>query len=329
MSELSKKLLNLINEELCINEICSILDLSHKQVYNILRGLKQIGMEFNKKYYCDGETVYVLKKDLSWMTKKSNVNIITEPNQDELSLMVISDLHLGSEFENIDAINKIYDYCAVNNIHCIIMAGDLLDGINVGRADSKKHDNAFDQIEYALSRYPFDKNILNFIVLGNHDVDCLMSYGVDFSTYLRNFRHDIVPLGYGHGRVNIKNDKIVITHPLGIGNNNNFELPNSYILIKGHHHYSKSIIANNGNCSITVPSLSNLFLHEDTFLPGATLLNIKFKNGYFDTIRIDNLLVNDRVNLVNSICYNMVLPKEKSDGIKNEEVFSKRKTLTK
>ena len=64
MSELSKRILDLINEEICINEICSIMNLSHKQVYNILRGLKQIGIEFNKKYYCDGETIYITKNDL-------------------------------------------------------------------------------------------------------------------------------------------------------------------------------------------------------------------------------------------------------------------------
>ena len=36
-----------------------------------------------------------------------------------------------------------------------------------------------------------------------------------------NYRHDIVPVGYGYGRINIKNDKIFVTHPLCIGVNNN------------------------------------------------------------------------------------------------------------
>jgi len=331
MSNLSEKLLELINMELTINEICSILNLSHKQVYNILRGLKTIGMEFNKKYYSDGETIYIPKKDLSWMTKKNNVNIITPNETDSFSLMVISDLHLGSTYENIDSINKIYDYCVKKDIHIIVNAGDFIDGIGIGKSEDKKHDDDLDQIEYAIKNYPFDKNILNFIVLGNHDVAPLLSRGIDFATYLRNFRQDIVPLGYGHGRINIKNDKIIVNHTLGLGNSVEHELPNSYILIKGHHHVSKSFIGTNGNCSFSAPTLSNLFISEDTFLPGAVLLTIKFRNGYFDTVYLENLLINERVHVVNVTQYNVCSPRDKNnDGyIKYEEDFSKRKTLKK
>lgn len=331
MSELSIKLINLIEQGLTINEIGSILNLSHKQLYNLFRGLRQLGMEFNKKYYYDGEIIYSAKKDLSWNTKKNNINIITDPCCDTFTAMCISDLHAGSELEAIDAWHKICDYCIVNNIHIIIIAGDFLDGINIGRSDSKKHNNPLEQMKYAISNYPFDKNIVSFIVFGNHDIDSLTSYGIDFSTYLRNFRPDIVPVGYGHGRINVKNDKIFVTHPLCMGISNNIDLTGNYILLKGHHHACKSIIGANGNCSLTVPSLSNLFLAEDEFLPGAMVMTAKFKNGFFDTIYLEQLLVNNRVNVVNSIQYSIIPSKDrKFDGtIKYEEDFSKRKTLKK
>lgn len=329
MSDLTIKLLSSIEEGLTLNEISSKLNLSHKQIYYILRSLKLLGMKFDKKYYYDGEVIYIPKKDFSYSSKKNNANIITSPSCDSFKTMVISDLHIGNELENMDAWYKIYDYCIVNNIHIIIIAGDFLDGIKIGREEVKKHKYPLEQIEYALKHYPFDKNILNFTVLGNHDIDSLSSFGIDFATYLRNFRHDIVPLGYGYGRINVKNDKIFITHPLCIGINNNLDLTSNYLLIKGHHHCNKSIIGSNGNGSLTVPSLSNLFVSDEEFLPGAMVITTKFKNGFFDTVYIENLLINDKVRVVSSLQYTITPSKDrKFDGhIKYEEDRGKKKIL--
>ena len=331
MSDLSLKVLNLIEEGYTINSICDSLGLSHKQLYNIFRTLRQFGMEFNKKYYYDGEVMYSLKKDLSWDTKKHNVNIVTSPSCNEFKALIISDLHIGNELESVGAWHKIFDYCVVNNIHINIIAGDFLDGITIGRNSLKKHSHPLEQMRYAINSYPFDKNILNFVILGNHDVDSLASYGMDFATYLRNFRPDIVPLGYGHGRINVKNDKIFVTHPIGITNDNSMELSNNYLVFKGHHHTNKSIIGNTGNTSICVPTLSNLFISEEDFLPAALVMTAKFKNGFFDVVNIDNLLIDTKVHIVSSFQYNITLTKDKNfDGkIKHEEDFSKRKILKK
>ena len=331
MSELAVKLLELIKEGYMINDISHELGISHQEIYKIFRDLKQIGMKFDKRYYEDGEMIYIPKKDLSYSTKKSSANIITNQSCEHIKLMVISDLHIGSMYECIDKIHMTYEYCKNNNIHIIINAGDFLDGVTIGREECKKFLNPIEQMEYACGVYPFDENILNFIVLGNHDIDSLSSFGIDFSTYLRNFRHDIIPLGYGYGRINIKNDKIFVTHPLCIGVNNNIDLTSNYLLIKGHHHCTKSIIGGNGNCSFTAPSLSNIFISEDEFLPGATVFNIKFKNGFFDTIYVENLLINNRVNVISTLQYNVLPSKDrKFDGsIKYEENFSKRKVLKK
>lgn len=331
MSELTVKVFELIEEGFTINDVCKALNLSYKQLNNILRSLKMLGMEFNKKYYSDGEMVYLPKKDLSWDTKKNTVNIVTNYNCNEFKAMVISDLHIGNQQESVDSWNKIYDYCVVNNIHVIINAGDFLDGINIGSPNYKKHTNPLEQMKYAINNYPFDKKITNFITLGNHDVDSLTSYGIDLSIYLRNFRYDIVPIGYGHGRINIKNDRIYVTHPLGINNNNGLELPSNYLLIRGHHHVNKCNIGSNDSCSITVPTLSNLFTSKDVFLPGALVLDIKFKNGYFDTVHIENLMINDKVRVVGETQFNINPSKDKNyDGhIKHEEDFSKRKILKK
>lgn len=275
--ELSFKLLDLINKGYVINDIISELNISYEEVYKLIRDLNQLGFLFNKKYYSTGDILYLPKKDINRGNKNNSVNIITDLGSNVLRLMLVSDLHIGSNYESVKSWDDLYNYCIINNIHMIVIVGDFLDGINVGRTESKMHSNSLEQIEYARSKYPFDKNILNFMILGNHDIDSLISDGIDLATYLNNYRPDIVPIGYGNGIINIKNDKLLLAHPLCIGVSNTHDLSSNYILIKGHQHLSKSIIGNNGNCSLCVPSLSNLFLNENQFLPGAIDLSIKFR----------------------------------------------------
>lgn len=327
MSDLNIRILDLIDKKYTINEMMHELNLSREQLCKAFRKMKQVGIRFNRKYYDCGEIVCSLNKELYIPTKIEHVNIITEPGTDSIRLILTSDLHIGSEFQNLDAINKIYEYCAINNIHIIVIAGDFLDGIKIGKAKAKMHSNPIEQMEYAYKSYPYDEHILNFLTLGNHDIDSLISYGVDFAENLRAFRHDVIPVGYGRGIINIKNDRIIVAHPLGIGVSNEHDLSSNYLLVKGHSHATKSIISANGNCSLTVPSLSNVFLSENEFLPGAIDLTIKFKNGYFDTVYYEHLLVSDKVFAVSSTQYFVDHDKERNfDGtIKYEEDLSKIK----
>ena len=121
MSDISLKLLNLINEEYTLNEITSLLGLSNDEIYKIFRDLKDIGINFNRSYYYSGDIVYLPKKELDLSSKKNCINLITKPEEEVFRAMVISDLHAGSIYESKDAWYKIYDYCIVNNIHNIII----------------------------------------------------------------------------------------------------------------------------------------------------------------------------------------------------------------
>lgn len=327
MSDINIKMLDLIDKKYTINEMIVELGISREEFLKELRRLKQIGMSFNKRFYSDGEIMYSVNKEIYVTPKNNHVNIITDTGTDSFRVLLISDLHIGNVLESIDAWHKAYDYCAVNNIHNIIIIGDFLDGINIGRVESKIHNHPIEQIEYALANYPFDKNISNFLILGNHDIDSLNSFGIDFSEYLKNYRYDIIPIGYGNGFVNIKNDRILLAHPLGIGVQFQHDLTSNFLLVKGHQHVAKSIIGANNNCSLTVPSLSNMFITENEFLPGAVALTIKFKEGYFDMIYYEHLLFGDRVYAVSSTQYSVKHSKDRNfDGpIKYEEDFGKRK----
>lgn len=330
MLDNSVKLVDLISSGYTLNEIEKILNISRCELYKIINYLNNNGFKLDRKYYYDGEIIYNNIQDED-INKRNSVNIITDTNSDTFRAILISDLHIGSTFECIDAWYKIYNYCVINGINIIINGGDFIDGINIGRRESKKHDNPLDQIDYAIKNYPYDKNILNFLVLGNHDIDSLIYYGIDFSKYLYEYRHDIVPLGYGNGEIYIKNDKILLSHPLCIGVDHNHKLSSNFLLLKGHKHSFRNIIGVNGSCSMNLPSLSTLFLTENNILPGAIDITIKFRGGYFDIISYKHLLVDNTIHVVNSIQLNIGHSKSrKFDGsIRNEEDFSKRRVLKK
>ena len=91
-------MLYLIKDNMSISQIASILKMSYQEISKYLYCLKGKGYEIIKQYYANGNITFHLSKQLfEDYTKR----IITEPKTDKLSLLVYSDLHLGSNYEDI------------------------------------------------------------------------------------------------------------------------------------------------------------------------------------------------------------------------------------
>jgi len=202
MSETNQKILDMILKNASCNEIASATGLSNKQLFHRLNMLKIKGYNFSRKYYYDGEITYKLNKGFQ---KEKEISLLTSSKDTKFKAVFLSDLHICNEKERLDVFYNVYDFCIKEGINIIINAGDLIDGL-LG-VNNKKFNTIEEQIEYALKIHPYDKNILNFICLGNHEYDALENSGQNIESVLLNRRHDIVPLGYGIGTLNIKNDK--------------------------------------------------------------------------------------------------------------------------
>ena len=323
MNESTLKLIELIKQEKTANEIAKELKISNKQLFKRLLKLRTMGFNVKKKYYYSGDIVYSLYNDVP-IQPLNSVDIITSPEDQEFEAIVISDLHIGSIDERLDLLNKIYDYCVKNNIHTIFNAGDIIDGM-FGRGD-KLHDNIFDQIEYAIKKYPFDKSILNYAVLGNHDFDSLLKGGKDLALVLQNYRQDIVPIGYATAEVNIKNDKIVLRHPIEVVRNEPNKQYAHTVMFKGHYHKMEIVPISAGNCIVKVPSLSNINFMDDYLVPSALKIKLNFNNGIINYIIIEQLLVENKIFAINSAKIDLTKGKKisNSDEVKLEE---KKKVL--
>lgn len=288
----NNKILELINKNASVNEICNITGLSHKQLFYRMNMIKIKGYDFTKKYYYNGEIVYDLAKSLN-NDNDNEATIITSKKDKVFKAILISDLHFGNVNERPDLLYKTYEMCIKDGINIIINTGDLIDGpIGCGDVHNKITLDIERQIETMLKNYPFDKNILNFICLGNHDLYCLKTNGINLKNILDNKRHDLISLGYGYGKINVKNDKIYVTHPTtGIIDSDN-EAKNKFILT-GHSHLYKYIPGGSNN-HIYVPTLSDLPFTDSggtyKHFPSILKIDLEFINGVFNVGNIEQLV---------------------------------------
>lgn len=296
MSDLTIRLINLIKADKSIEEISEELNLSYKQIYNILVILKNKGIEFQKHYYDNGTMKFSL---INRFTKSDDVEIITDPNTSEFSFIAMSDIHIGSELSNINLINLVYDYCVKSNIHNIFLLGDLIDGTFGG---DKNIESPLDQIDFLVKNYPLDKNILNYTILGDHDYSALIHENINMKKYLENYRPDIVNLGYRTGKVKIKNDYVYLNHPFNSKHNfrspdnTSITLPNrNTIILQGHKHHQFTINHdhNSNLVNLYLPTISDLRDLNEIPYPSVAKLKLYFNNKkqLINSIYIEPLMI--------------------------------------
>ncbi len=315
MSDQTMQLLQLLKEGKTCNEICSILNLSNKQLFNNLTNLKNKGFLVSPKYYSNGvisyQSIFLVSELNNYLRKKQNVSIITSPKETELKCLVISDLHFGNSLERLDLVDKAFDYCIKNGIHIIFCCGDMIDGTFT--QGSQNIEDTFLQIEHFMKDYPFDKNILTFGVAGNHDVSALTNNAQSIIEIAKSYRHDIIIGGFNNTIIDIKNDNILLYHHT---NGGGVLLPTAPIILHGHAHRYCIDIKDENTLEVTVPSLSDI---NDSF-PTAVELSLNFQKGYIDTVHLKQIFFGEKTYILSEADYDLLKNRDMPiKSISNEE----------
>lgn len=337
MSDTLKALIELVQKNKTCNEICDILKITNKQLYNYINILEDQGYLLKRKYYADGEIVYSIIDTIDGINNLYNrfatdsTTIITEPGNNILKCLVISDLHYGNSKSRLDLIEKVYDYCAQENIHTVFCCGDIIDGTFSAREQSIP--DTHEQIKYLIKKHPHRQNILTYAIGGDHDLSVLKKRYQDLRAIVRNYRHDIIMPSYQTEIIKIKNDSILLYHPILTSNakiNNKISISKNgvkteidvrdFVLrLEGHHHKCYSTVHPNGNVEIGIPSISEIQL-DGYQLPAAIQLDLSFYKGYIKEINVYQLLFfNDKIIPINNMQYNLQFPQNTESIIKNEE----------
>lgn len=310
MTKIELKIIRLINLNLSINEILKIVQIDAPEFWTIISNLRKKGYLFERKYYSSGDIIYNYTNEP--VTFNNGVSIITTPEETEFTALLTADLHMGrngkytifGSRERLDLLDRCFNYCAKEGIHTIINGGDFIDSFMNFFVETEDVERAQEeQINYALEKYPYDKNILTYLCLGNHDRDALTRTNQDIALALYERRHDIVPIGYGSGIVKIKNDSFGVFHKLG--NNTvqeNLRLVNTFWL-KGYSHQTRFNFRN-AIPSIYIPTLMDD--EEDENRTHSVLkMTIKFEHGYFRLVTIEQLLVDYNFMRVNDCVFEL------------------------
>ncbi len=302
MSELDLKIIECILARWSVAEILNVLNIDFACFQNRLRTLVDSGFSFKPEYYNNGDIKFTIDKDLKY-TQDRDGNIITNKSDNNcFEAVIISDVHLGSQFERIDILNRVYEYCAREGIHIILNGGDFIDGV-VGKGFRDLQVRQAEQIETAINSYPYDSSIINFLILGNHDYYALSKCRQNIANVLKIYRTDIVPISFERGRVVVRNSGITMFHPIHI---TDIPAVRDSILIKGHTHIM-NYYNRNGFLYVQPSALVDFDGNDKFYL---LRLQVNFKKGYFAEGLLTQVLIND-FSVVNEMPFTLKRKKVK------------------
>lgn len=131
---------------------------------------------------------------------------------------VVSDTHLGSKFERLDALEVMYDRFQQAGIKTVFHVGDVTDGSRVYKGQEFEQNvlGQEAQIAYTIKNYPKRDGIQTIAIAGNHDLKMYEQSGADPMVQIARARKDITYIGQYSARVKM-GDRVVMDmlHPMG------------------------------------------------------------------------------------------------------------------
>ncbi len=256
----------------------------------------------------------------------SQMNLAVEGHS--MDILFVSDMHISSiGMETLKDLEKLYDYATVNGIKLIVNLGDFVFfptyHINRGNVYSD-YSSCKKLIEDVIKFFPYDENIFQAIMGGNHDQD-IMSLGIDPIKNICGQRDDFINLGYNHVTLNfgegVDVSKIMIHHPKSrvpdamqkseydvnelkkmiksFYDDKDLKKENYYMDFLGHFHKT-TLDMMNGYC--VVPSY-----FKDRFKNGAYHVRIYFdKNNKINYMVFLPLVLEDKLVVTNELVFKKV-----------------------
>ncbi|MBQ6135035.1 MAG: metallophosphoesterase [Bacilli bacterium] len=255
----------LFHQQYSVSEISEITKLSFYEVHYLLRKIEE-----------------------SFCAEKS----VSSFHVSDSKVLILSDTHLGSKYENLSYLQEAYQYAQRQDIHVAIHAGDLIQSTisNV----KVKYEDEFRQLEHVVNDYPFIEGMKNYILLGNHDYNTLKK-GEEYFHILKE-REDFVFLGFKRAYGTWQDQLISICHPV-----KKYALPISsvenFLNLKGHSHK----LSYHRDKSIQVPTLSDDFIKIKNAKAGFLIGTLDHKKLEIDSFYFQDSLHEEGPVLVKRI----------------------------
>lgn len=122
----------------------------------------------------------------------------------EFHIMVISDSHMGSIYEQTAYLDFLYKEAKKRGIQTVYHIGDITDGHYTNRPIQLYSLTAigFDaQVKNIVDHYPHEDGITTYFILGNHDETHIKNGGANVGIAIARERSDMKYLGIGSARI--------------------------------------------------------------------------------------------------------------------------------
>ena len=285
MTDMNKRVLELINSKNNMKQISAILNISEKQLYTRIKQLMLEGYLLSPSYSYNSDIYYNICKEIK--PENNTIGISIPKKEQVFSCIVFSDLHVGNIDSDIRLLDIVYNYAIKKGYNYILNCGDSLEG---EYTTDKKSISAYEeQVLEFIKKYPYDRNIINFMIFGNHDYHALKTNGYDVSKKIKNSRYDIVPIGYGQGNVKLKNDYLVLFHRLNEVSEPDMQ-HDEKIVLSGHGHLMKTKFRE--ELWLCIPTLSYVSTDKTTsILPSFVDLELQFEKGLIDYVTAKQIII--------------------------------------
>lgn len=281
-NQLTTNIINLINLGKTNREICEKLNIDYKTLYFELKKVKNCKRNYDREYFYDGK---IISKG-NQKNKYGKGNTLNIGYNNTLRFLVISDLHYGNSLENVEAVNRAFNYAKKRKINIILACGDFIDGaFSKGKQIIERY---FKQFEHFALDYPYDKDIITFGVGGNHDYSVKFIDEFDFIKFCSMYRDDIIIDNYANSFLNIGKETIQMHHEIkGFPKIES----SSKIILNGHiHKYDIKQVKDNHSLNIYIPTISNLI----QTVPEALEIELSLNNEIIENINIKEICFGNR-----------------------------------
>ena len=180
-----------------------------KKLEDLAKELHDEGVDFRVER---GET-YIGRDDGS---TEAEINI--DPQElGHLKLGLVSDVHLGSTYEQLSSLRDFYRIADEEGVDAFLNAGDFVQGtpkMHRGMEHELHVLSCEGQIGYAVDVYPHSDKT-TYAITGNHDDSWINESGINVVRQISSQRDDIEYIGRDSCYLNIEGLRTYIVHPDG------------------------------------------------------------------------------------------------------------------
>ena len=225
IDEIRSDLLEFIKKERTLDETSKHFELSNNEIMGFIKELTSEG--FMISTVIKDNEIQIMNKGTTDFTADNDYDI--EIDSDNEKILVISDLNLGSKYQQLSFLNEVYKKAYAEGIRKVIVCGDISAGLispkNIYYNSLFKYDTQ-SQAEYIIDNFPKLNGMKTYFITGEKDHTHEIKNSESIGKMIADKRKDMIYLGPNHCTVNLINKdketgkilnqaKILVRHPKG------------------------------------------------------------------------------------------------------------------